>query len=130
VGGIVELSGADAPIALDAQAKAALFMPRCNFYFEVQDVSSPAAVRVVGGGPSEKVAAKILSPSGKVLWETAEGVGAMHRIMLPRGRETGLWKAVLAKPKSGQFEDSGFSVVGIPTSLFPASEKRWTWIKE
>ena len=130
VGGIVELSGSDAPIALDAQAKAALFMPRCNFYFEVQDASSPAAVRVVGGGPSEKVAAKILSPSGKVLWQTAEGVGAMQRIMLPIGRETGLWKAVLAKPKSGQFEDSGFSVVGIPTSLFPAREKRWTGIKE
>lgn len=89
-----------------------------------------AAVRVTGGGPNEKVAAKIAAPSGKVLWETREGAGAMHRIMLPQGREIGLWEVALGKPASGHFEDSRFSVVGIPSSLFSAREKRWTWIKD
>ena len=105
-------------------------MPRCKLFFEVQDADNAAAVRVIGGGPNEKVAAKITAPSGKVLWETRDGAGAMHRIMLPRGRETGLWEVVFGKPASGYFEDTGFSVIGITASRFLAREKRWTWIKE
>ena len=129
VGGMVELSGSDVPIALDAESKASLFKPVCRQYFEVQDADVPAAVRITGGGPSEKVAARIVSPSGKVFWETREGAGAMHRIMLPRGRETGLWEVSLGKATEGSFEDAAFSVVGIPNSRFPSREKRWTWMK-
>ena len=130
VGGVIEVSGSDAPISLDHDSRASLFTPRGKIYFEVQDADIAAAVRVTGGGPNEKVAAKIAAPSGKVLWESRSGVGAMHRIMLPRGRETGLWEVELGKPASGHFEDSGFSVVGIPASRFLTREKRWTWIKE
>lgn len=130
VGGIIEVSGSDAPISLDHNVRASLFMPRCKLFFEVQDADNAAAVRVTGGGPNEKVAAKITAPSGKVLWETCDGAGAMHRIMLPRGRETGLWEVVLGKPASGYFEDAGFSVIGITASRFLAREKRWTWIKD
>ena len=130
VGGVIEVSGSDAPISLDHDSRASLFTPRGKIYFEVQDADTAAAVRVTGGGPNEKVAAKISAPSGKVLWESRSGVGAMHRIMLPRGRETGLWEVELGKPASGHFEDSGFSVVGIPASRFLTREKRWTWIKE
>ena len=129
VGGIVEISGSDAPVAFDAKANASLFKPQCRLYFEVQDADSAAAVRVTGGGPNEKVAAKLLTPSGKVFWAKPEGAGALHRIMLPRGRETGLWEVVLGKATEGGFEDAGFSVVGIPESRFPCREKRWTWMK-
>ena len=130
VGGVIEVSGSDVPISLDHNVTASLFTPRCKIYFEVQDADVAAAVRVTGGGQNEKVAARIVAPSGKVLWETIDGAGAMHRIMLPRGRETGLWEVTLGMPKSGHFEDSRFSVVGIPNSIFPVREKRWTWIKE
>ena len=129
VGGMVELSGSDVPIALDAESKASLFKPVCRQYFEVQDADVPAAVRISGGGPNEKVAARIVSPSGKVFWEMREGAGALHRIMLPRGRETGLWEVSLGKAAEGSFEDAAFSVVGIPNSRFPSREKRWTWMK-
>ena len=129
VGGIVEISGSDAPVAFDAKTKASLFKPQCRLYFEVQDADSPAAARVTGGGPNEKVAAKLLTPSGKVFWAKPEGAGAMHRIMLPHGREAGLWAVVLGRATEGSFEDAGFSVVGIPESRFPCREKRWTWMK-
>ena len=126
-GGVLELSGTDVPIALNGRAS--LFKPQCRLYFEVQDADPAAAARVTGGGPNEKVAAKLFTPSGKVFWAKPEGAGAMHRIMLPRGRETGLWAVVLGRATEGSFEDAGFSVVGIPESRFPCREKRWTWMK-
>ena len=128
VGGIVETSGSDAPIAFNGHAS--LFKPQCRLYFEVQDADSAVAARVTGGGPNEKIAAKLIMPSGKVFWAKPEGAGAMHRIMLPRGRETGLWEVVLGRATEGSFEDAGFSVVGIPESRFLCREKRWSWMVE
>ncbi len=130
VGGMAAISGSDVPIAIDADARAALFKPICKLYFEVQDAEVPAAIRLAGGGQSENVAVRIVSPSGAVFWETTKGAGTLHRIMLPRGRETGLWNVKLGKASEGFFEDASFSLVGLPGSLFPLREKRWTWTEE
>lgn len=130
VGGVVELSGSDAPVALDADAKTSLFKPRCRLYFEVQEPEAAAAVIVMGGGANERVSAKLITSSGKEFWSSDEGVGAMHRIMLPKSRETGLWKVDLSRAAKGTFEDAAFMLVGIPGSRFPMREKRWTWMND
>ena len=128
VGGIVEISGSDVPIAFDADGKKSLFMPRCKLLFELQDSDALAALVVSGGGPNEMVRARVVAPSGAAVWEK-DGIGAVHRFQFARPRETGLWTLELGKPGMGTFEDAGASVVGVPGSMFPCREKRWTWMK-
>ena len=103
-------------------------MPRCKLYFELQDADALAALVVSGGGPNEMVRALIVAPSGAAAWEK-DGIGAVHRCQFARPRETGLWTLELGKSSKGSFEDAGASVVGVPGSMFPCREKRWTWTK-
>ena len=128
VGGIVELSGSDAPIAFDAESRLSLFRPDCMLYFEMPDADVPAALTAAGGGPNEMVRVRLVAPSGKSVWEK-DGVGASHRFQFARPRETGLWSLSVGKAGKGTFEDAGMSLVGIPASRFPCREKRWTWMK-
>ncbi|MBQ6330516.1 MAG: right-handed parallel beta-helix repeat-containing protein [Kiritimatiellae bacterium] len=127
VGGIVEISGSDAPIAFDADGKKSLFKPCCKLLFELQDANALAALVVSGGGPNEMVRARIVAPSGAAVWEK-DGIGAVHRFQFARPRETGLWTLELGKSGKGTFEDAGASVVGAPGSMFPCREKRWSWL--
>ena len=128
VGGIVEISGSDAPIAFDAVVKKSLFMPRCKLYFELQDADALTALVVSGGGPNEMVRARIVAPSGATVWEK-DGIGALHRFQFARPRETGLWTLELGKSSKGTFEDASSTLIGAPASMFPCRDKRWTWIK-
>ena len=129
VGGIIEMSGSDAPIAFDANIKRSLVMPRCKLYFEIQDAEALTALFVVGGGPNEMVRARIVAPSGAAVWEK-DGIGAVHRFQFARPRETGLWTLELGKASKGTFEDSSASLIGAPASMFPCRDKRWTWMPD
>ena len=127
VGGIIEISGSDAPIAFDANVKKSLIMPRCKLYFELQDADALTALVVAGGGPNETVRARIVAPSGAAVWEK-DGIGAVHRFQFARPRETGLWTLELGKASKGTFEDASSTLIGAPASMFPCRDKRWTWI--
>lgn len=123
----VGLSGTDVPVALDDPNN--LIRPTTTLYFEIQDPGAPAALNMAGGGTKgEALMCRLVAPSGKPVWKE-DAMGVNHRYRFLPGRETGLWSLGFSKsPVPGTlFEDASVRVVGLPRSLFPCREKRWTW---
>ena len=125
--GVAELSGADVPIAFDVSSGGlSLQRPSCRLFFDVPEPDSPAVARVSGGGMNEQVAAKLLDPDGKAVWEKGDAVHTFL-VALPKPRKPGVWALSLSRSRTGQWDDASASVVGVPGFLFPVEGRRWTF---
>ena len=81
---------------------------------------------VSGGGMNEQVAAKLMDPDGKAVWEKGDAIHA-YFVALPRPRKTGAWSLSLSRSRTGQWDDASASVIGVPGFLFPVEGRRWTF---
>ncbi|MAX38933.1 MAG: hypothetical protein CME33_20450 [Gimesia sp.] len=89
-----------------------------DFYFWVPAGVEKWAVGVFGGGPGERVSARLVDPSGKQVW--SEQNIAEPKLYTATGQQQAagkLWRLVLNRPTEGAFEDHYVLLVGIPSVL-------------
>lgn len=63
--------------------------------------------------------------NGRVVWDR-DNISAWAKFARDRPAP-GLWKLSLARPSDGCFEDSGYSLAGVPGFLFLSPDKTWSF---
>ncbi len=99
-----------------------LFRPQGRLYFAVPGSVKRFAVQVIGAGSQERVHARLLDETGRLV-EEKKDIAAPYVFLVDR-REISdrpeIWSLSLQKPSRGILEDVTIQVLGIP-DLFAAS---------
>jgi hypothetical protein len=119
----VRISSCNAPFACRAATRGMhLFRPQGRLYFAVPGSVKRFAVQVIGAGSQERVHARLLDETGRLV-EEKKDIAAPYVFLVDR-REISdrpeIWSLSLQKPSRGILEDVTIQVLGIP-DLFAAS---------
>ena len=89
-----------------------------EFYFRRPSGSEEFAIKVTGGGGTERVKASLIDPTGKV-HETVDNISKAHQFVGPGTDEsTGdIWSLRLARPSQGVMEDFTVQLQGVAPVL-------------
>lgn len=94
-----------------------------EFYFWRPPGGREIAVKVSGGGGSERVRATLVDPTGKVV-EDVDSISKAHQFVAPAGEGLAaeIWSVRLARPSEGVMEDFNVQLQGVPPVLSPIRE--------
>ena len=117
------LEQADAIVAVDGTADAVNLIGSVgSLWFRVADRVDRFHLLAAGEGV-ERVTVSLFDPAGTRVWHRADlGNSARTKQVDPA---PGLWRLDVARPSSGPFEDSLYSLAGIPAVFFLDPDRIW-----
>jgi hypothetical protein len=91
-----------------------------DFFFWRPPGGKEFAIKVSGGGGSERVKAALVDPRGKVV-EEVDNISQAHQFIAPAadGQAAEIWSVRLARPSKGVMEDFNVQLQGVPPVLSP-----------
>ena len=128
----IELTGADAPVALDVTARTDrrgrkqtvnVFRADGSFFVPVA-AGARAEIRAQGSAPGERVGLSVVDPAGQVAFADPSVLYAT-RYQTPASAQDGVWELRLRLPKVGYPEDSSYELAGVPPLFFLSKDKYW-----
>lgn len=123
--GAFQLTTADAPIAIDARdCLPSLIASTGSLWFDVPPRTAKLVLFAHGDGV-ERVHAQLADANGRIVWDR-DNISAWAKFARDRPAP-GLWKLSISRPSDGCFEDSGYSLAGVPGFLFLSPDKTWSF---
>lgn len=95
-----------------------------SLWFDVPPTTAKLVFFAHGDG-AERVHAQLADANGRVVWDR-DNISVWAKFARDRPAP-GLWKLSLARPSDGCFEDSGYSLAGVPGFLFLSPDKTWSF---
>ena len=121
--GAFQLTTADASVAIDARdCLPRLIASTGSLWFDVPPETAKLVLFAHGDGV-ERVHVQLADANGRAVWDR-DNISAWAKFAQDRPAP-GLWKLSLSRPSDGCFEDSGYSLAGVPGFLFLTPDKTW-----